>query len=75
MVLIKHAFTLLEYVQMTLAARRTARTNPPFQARTAERIAEIVAQAPPITDEQRDRITALLRAGQKCLELPLGGAA
>lgn len=29
----------------------------------AEHVARVVAQAPPLTDEQRERIAALLRAG------------
>lgn len=29
----------------------------------AEHVARIIAQAPPLTDEQRDRIAGLLRAG------------
>lgn len=31
--------------------------------RLAEHVARVVAQAPPLTDEQRERIAALLRAG------------
>jgi hypothetical protein len=31
----------------------------------AERVAQIVADAPPLTDEQRGRICALLRAGSR----------
>lgn len=32
-------------------------------ARLAEHIAKAVAQAPPLTDAQRDRLTGLLRGG------------
>jgi hypothetical protein len=33
------------------------------EAKIADYIEKVVAEAPPLTDEQRDRIAALLRAG------------
>ncbi len=41
-----------------LAARQRLRTN-----RLAEHVARVVAEAPPLTSEQRDRIAAALWAG------------
>jgi hypothetical protein len=38
--------------------------TPSERARLRSRAAEIVAAAPPLTDEQRERITALLGAGR-----------
>lgn len=33
-------------------------------AALAEHIAKVIAEAPPLTDEQRDRIAAILRGGE-----------
>jgi len=41
-----------------IEARRNMRAE-----RLAEHVARVVAEAPPLTDEQRERIAALLRAG------------
>jgi hypothetical protein len=41
-----------------LDARRNLRA-----LKLEEHVARVVAEAPPLTDEQRERITALLRAG------------
>jgi hypothetical protein len=42
---------------------RTSPKPPDDHARPADRVAKILADWPPLTDAQLDRIAALLRAG------------
>lgn len=54
--------------ELARAARRAQRSNAPEDRRAvatlrAEYVAKVVAEAPPLTPAQRDRIAVLLRGG------------